>query len=630
MIAERLTVRNFDRSISNSFSPNRYDPASIPAHVAGACATTDGAVFVTKLLHPPTDVRPQGIPDGGEGDRAVVDQRREITIDLDSFATNGLGPPPAEYNLDVLCWTPPGNNTMVVYAVGLAGVDFRKAVLNNDVLKPLASGEVRVQSIPYEQNTADGLIATRGCCDSFTDNAGPPATNSDSSHLAASTQCPDCGEATEKPGELAPAAPPSSRLFGSSINSARFQSFRTMASSITGYYNAPMTSSQGMWHVWNGGSRNENIRPFETALNSLTADAATQPSSVPASAPYNSPTVYEAVSPTGFRVPFDEGMFSRLRQNPYIAKAKDGFYSIHRPESDEFPERYRESDYETVDTIPRPVDATFPWVRWGVSNYIQRDSTSTDLASFPCSTPLCSVPLNYTQQTLSASFNGHPLLASNVTTLVPWLSSYFVSPFGSDVGVYGTNFVPDLAFDDWTQTVAILRGASHLGTITVKRCLTLEVVLTSDSPLASQLGRPPLIDPQAMATALRYSRLAPSILPAKDNNFASVFKHILKAIKGVVPVAAPILAGIAPEFAPEILGGATVLEAAADLGGMISSRASQRRPRPKEAKKKSKQLVIVTKPSKAELAIEKRALRLASKRNASSTVSKSRRANLRR
>lgn len=583
-----------------------YHRPSSTSHFSKQASTPDGAAFITKLLHPPSELRPLGIPDGADGNRVTVDQRTEITIDL--AATSFITPTPPAVNtqeVDMLIWCPPGNNISAVVAIGLPGTDFRTAFLNNDTTKALLPGQVRVRAFYYEGTVLDGLIPTRGCCDSYTSDPGPPGpprATGQQVHTQVGTPVYSIpiGEPAPAP---APASPPPTRLFGTSINQSRFTRYRTMASSVTAYFTAPATGDQGMWHVWTGASRLSRTRPFETYRKLGTADSGSQPSSTPPVTPYTDPSIYEAVAPTLFRVPFFEKEFARLRQNPYMARATEGFYAIMHPADVEFNFRERTSEYLSVDTVPNSYVSPYAWVRWGVTNNLVQNQPTVEGGSFPSMSPIATVPQNFTEQQLDTLANGYPLsTAFKATSAVPWLQSYFCVPNGTPFGTsytLGLQYETDLAYDDWTHTVAIGRGFSTAATVTLKRCKCLEAELTSDSPLASQLARCPVRDQAALNAVLVLSRLAPTVYRARDNNFAKVLKDILGIVKKVAPVAAPVAAAIFPEAAPAILGIGDAIGAAASFGESALSATQKKRapqPQPKRQKKK-KPVAAAAKPN---------------------------------
>lgn len=530
-------------------------PASVRAH----CTTADGEAFLQKLLHPPSDSAPRGIPDGSEGQSAVVDQRSEFTV---SFSGIEVDPTvKAGANFDALIWTPPGNNMMALIAVGISPVDFRTATLNDGTAK-MKPGEVVVKARYYEDTTLDTDINCHACCDSFGVPAPPPSVDA----LSAFAMGKSVG--VPQPGAAAPPELPSTRYFASTINRSEFQRYRTLASSITCYYTAPATESQGAWHVWNGGSRAAASRPVETNRQIQSVPDTVQPpltGTVTGGKMYAGGTIFEAVHPTMFSVPFDEADAAALQKEPYINRAPLGFYSIHRPTTSNYTEWVeREPVGVAVDIIDPLTTATFPWARFGVTTFTgsvanEAGVTGPTFRSYDTATLSC-VPLNSVRAPASRKDVG---VEFNTTArvAVPWLAQYFTSGFIANDLATVTN--TDLAFSpDWTHTVAIGRALSFEGSFTLKRCLCLEVNLTPRSPLRSMLTRPPLLDAMAMRTALLLARASETTFKASDNNWAAILKDLAKAAKVVLPIVGGAIAGWQPELAPLIASGVAGAEAA--------------------------------------------------------------------
>lgn len=522
----------WEKRLQRKSSPANHLTPELRAGMSDA-----GAAYVEKSLHPVSDVHSDGIPTGTEGNIVVATQKTEHTF---GFLDKAASP---DSNVDVLMWFPPGNNTTAIVAVGPAGTDFRSAFLSSTASPAL--GEVVVDQYTYGDSIHDSFAFTFGY------------------------------------------QVPNTRYFGSETNSSRYTKWRTVASSVTAYFTAPSVANQGALHVYNGPGAPEVLDYcIETPKRIDTFPVAAQPQSEPAVVPFSGGDVYEVVRPTLFRIPFSEAEFTQMTAAPYTTKATEGFYSITRKVDATHPWAKREALTGVVragtNTVSGPNDMVFvPGIRQyssggggpGVMTEMIRVST---------------IPMNLTEMPGSRNETGTPISETS-TALVPWLGQYFCGgPKTAFPWLDPSTISSDIAFDSGaTHTVAIARGISAQSSFTIKRCLTLEAQVASNSPARQFASRPPPLDTRALIIAAELSRALPLVYAARDNSFATVMKDALKWLGRAAPIAGTIGSVIAtgmgaPELAP-LLGGAGAAAGAALTGisNTIGPKKAAAKPQPK-------------------------------------------------
>lgn len=532
-------------------------PASHLPHNLTQGLTHDGAAYIEKLLHPVSDATSNGIPTGAEGNIVIAAQRGEYTISLSDYGF-------AETDtVDVLTWCPPGNNTMLVVAVGKAGVDFRSATL-------IASGtptatQVRAHTFSFGHNVLDTFMHGEHV---ITEDAHFPTVT-----------------------------PPADRYFACNTNANRYTKWRTLGSSLTAYFTAPSLADQGVVYCYNGSmgaavsEMGIETRRFITTLDA-TAQAASTPTAEP---PYIAGKVHEVVRPTTFRVPFDESEFAALTASPYTSRAVDGFYAIARPTDDEFHWAQRPTMPNLVRVIsgdPAGVNfgAYFPGKRLQVhtpNNTIAYESVRT--SSYPWNQ--CDYMMTRIETGVAIPVQTH--------AVPPWLASLYGSgnPNLFDETYYST-VESDAGYDHgFSHIVSIARGLSPAASWAYKRYLTLECQVSPFSPAKQFSIRPPIRDQAALDLALKLSRELPLVYQAKHNSFATVLHEIASIAKKVVPVIGGVTSVLFPEFAPAIAGVTTGV----DAGLGIVSRVTQPKAKAKRAQQQqaTKTKGIVIRPKRA-------------------------------
>lgn len=578
--------------------------ALLPKNVSRMCSTEAGAQYVTRALHPPGDVTTLGVPDGAEGQTVVVDQRMSFVLTPPSGL---LADPDTEMSVLIFC--PPGNNCMAIVAYGRSNADFRTASMAAQL--PLIEGQVYVEAYYYEQNALDGFLPCQMCC--YGNEAEPPPVATAGEIAAWHKATRNLGPGVLRPmhsrvsadAPLVDDEPPQHRLFSTSINSSQFLSFRTIASSVTCYFSAPQLQNQGFVHCYNGASRPRATHPIETRTVGSIVAAAIQPFSTPGQvSPFvqtdplgTLSTVYDAVIPYVMRLPFDEDEMTKMRADPYVRRATEGFYSIHRPLGFEQNFVERSTQYATVDVLS---SSPINWARFEPresSRSFVGGNTTRGFAPIP----LPGVPWNMVRAAYGEQYpwgGGGFMTTPPGTTVVPWLQDYYQnSSVPIIVQERPNQNLSDLGYDDWTSTVAIYRAISIQASLEVKRVLTLEARVVPTSPLVAMLKRPPLADLRAVNALRVLARVAPNVYPAKDNSWATILSTISK-VAGTIGAGLGLVSTVVPELAPFAMVAEGVGGAARVIEQVI--------PRPKgpspavvrvEAPKPTKRVVVQEKSS---------------------------------
>jgi len=439
----------------------------------------------------------------------------------------------------MLLWCPPGNNTMGIVAVGLAGTDFESAALqdvtNPAAPNPLASGHVSCRVVSYETNVDDGAINT------------------------VKFGTADAGDN----------APPANRYFASQTNPSRYSKYRTVASSVTGYFTAPSLDNQGSLYVYNGpGSKTMYDKGIETHRE--ISRGPYQPEAPTPQAPWKDGVIFEVVEPTLFKLPFTEAEMTSMTNSPYVSRATDGFYSVMRPTDDEFHFAERNACPSIIfssDGAGAPIGNSY-----GLYAPTTLFEDEPQASTQPDVTKVNTVPWVLVDRFVNRLDLGVPV-TSYTSANPPWLGELFGAPRVYDgAGTsftfpysYFNVFASDVAFDSgFTHTVAIVRGMSKQASWAFKRLLTIEGQVTANSPARPYAVRPPPRDGVALQRGLIASRCMPPVFPASANNFGSIVKEIAGIAKTVINAAAAPLSALAPELAP-------VLSSAAGLASFINS-----------------------------------------------------------
>lgn len=493
--------------------------------------------FLTKALHPASDVSSPGIPDQNEVDLYRTELRATLTISKPDGLVSG--------NWDCLIWCPPGDNTVFLGAVGVAGTDFRTATLSS--ASPPPPGTVHVTRFTFTDNVPGGLFA-----------------GSLSNWTAAKINATDW------------VSPPLKRFFATTYGKLMPKRWRTTASSVTMNLIANATQNQGTVYAWEGGRGfNDGVAIEQRSIGAVVSSAPYQPqtacwestgaladieyrgvsggSSVPQ---FTNQDIFEAVQAMTTSVPFDESDMFIQTPHLYATNAYNGAYIVHR---------FCGPDQRLQNTAALPHTVVVPLAgldstggnKWDVDatydtgRFLAQNGAGTN-PYYQYSTPQINVvPMNIVSSDL---FLPGGTEWSTGLSAPPWLSAFLPNI---------TN--PDTSFDNVTQSVTIWRGLDPDATIQLKRLLSIEAAPLETSPSRPFVTPPIPFEPRALALYYEIAHRMEAVYPADYNDFGSILHKIAEVVKSVAAPIGGVLSMVAPEFAPEIGAVAAGATGIADL-----------------------------------------------------------------
>lgn len=557
----------------NSFQNRVLDPRTIQANktshsqklekVMSATGLSHNAKrFLSKALHPASDIDSPGIPDQNE-----VDLYRTELRSTHSHSSGGI-----TTNWDCMIWCPPGDNTVAIVATGLAGVDFRTATLAAGT--PANSKEVYVERYTFADNVPGGLFA---------------------GNLVGHSVLRDATQVLY---------PPHERFFATTYGRLMPKRWRTTASSLTVNLIANATQNQGSVYCWEGGRSYVDGVAFESIDTvPIMSTAAFQPGTSyiqgtgttpfilamhtgatgPAVSPFNSGGVHEALQTKSTSVPFDETDMFMQSPHLYATNAYNGVYCVHRFMG---PDQPLQNSSDAPHNVLTPVNGykvgSLEWngdVNWALSRYTAEIAEDVGQA---WSTPQMNVvPLNIVARDIDIQG-------------VDWTTGLSVPPWLRDyVRILGS---PDTSFDNVTTSVTIFRSIDPDATLQIKRLLSLEAAPLESSPSKPFVTPPIDFEPQALRMYYEISHRLEAVHPANYNDFSTIVNKIANVINKYAGVAAGVASLVAPEFAPEI----------GMIGGGVKAAAGVVANMTKKQKAVAREVLSVPKPVRPRLVIKPR------------------------